>query len=233
MLLEIISTSLEDAVTAERSGANRLELCSAMTETGLTPSLGLIEAVVGAVQIPVNVIVRPHSRSFHYDKHDLAVMAADIRHIKKAGAAGIVIGALTEERKVDTEAISYLLEEAEGLDVTFHRAFDDIEVEDQLEALETIAQFPQIQRILTAGGQAPAPQSAEQLKKLVDRSKNTSVNIMAGYGMTPESLKTLVPATGVTEVHFGSAARVNRSFAHPIDPGVIETIIRDLKQLSE
>ncbi|GIP35162.1 hypothetical protein J2TS4_43720 [Paenibacillus sp. J2TS4] len=231
MILEIIATSVADAIAAERSGAHRLELCAAMSETGLTPSIGLIEAVVGAVQIPVNVIVRPHSRSFYYNDQELSVMAADIRHIKRAGAAGIVIGALTEEKKVDTEAISRLLNEAEGLDVTFHRAFDDIE--DQLEALETIALFPQIRRILTAGGQAPAPQSAEQLKRLVDSAKNTSVNIMAGYGMTPESVATLVPATGLTEVHFGSAARVNRSFTHPIDSAAIETILSDLKRLSE
>ena len=134
MILEIIARSLADAIAAELSGADRLELCVALTEGGLTPSLGLAEAVVGWVEIPVNVIVRPHSRTFQYDDRDLAVMMADIRHIKCTGAAGIVIGALTQENKVDTRAISQLLNEAEGLDATFHRAFDD--VIDQVQAME-------------------------------------------------------------------------------------------------
>ena len=231
MILEIIATSLKDAIAAERSGADRLELCVALSEGGLTPSLGLIESVLKGVNIPVHVIVRPHSRTFHYDEFDLAVMSEDIHHIKQAGAAGIVIGALTEEKKVDTHSISHLLKAAGDMNVTFHRAFD--EIADQLEAFEVISHIPQIQRILTSGGQAPAPESTDQLKKLVEMSQNSSVRILAGNGMNPESLSTLVSATGLKEVHFGSAVRFNQSFMSPIDPTVIAGIKRNLKQLSE
>lgn len=226
MILEVIATSLEDAIAAEQGGADRLELCAALSEDGLTPSLGLVEEIVDGVGIPVNVIVRPHNLGFFYDANDLAVMEADIRHIKRAGAAGIVIGALTNENKVDTAAISRLLHEAEGMDVTFHRAFDV--VEKQMDALEIIAGFPQIRRILTAGGQLPAPQSAGQLKRLVEQSEDMTVQIMAGYGMTLESLPTLISKTGVKEVHFGSGVRVNRSFVHPIDPELIVEIKKAL-----
>ena len=231
MMLEIIATSVTDAIAAERSGADRLELCAALSEGGLTPSLGMVEAVVQAVDIPVHVIVRPHSRTFHYDESDLAVMLADIRYIKQAGAAGIVVGVLNEDNKVNTGALSRFLQEAGEMKVTFHRAFDDID--DQLEALEVIASFPQIQRILTSGGQAPAPEAAEQLKKLVDKSRNTSVRILAGNGMSPETLSALVTATGLEEVHFGSAVRVNRSFAHPIDEAVLAGVKSELLQLGE
>lgn len=231
MMLEIIATSLVDAIAAERAGADRLELCAALTEGGLTPSLGLIEAVVQGVDIPVHVIVRPHSRTFQYDEEDIAVMLADIRHIKNAGAAGIVIGALDENNKVNTEAISRLLAESGEMNITFHRAFD--EIADQLEALEVIATFPQIQRILTSGGHAPAPESADQLKKLVDKSKDTSIRILAGNGMSPETLLPLLTATGLEEVHFGSAVRINRSFMYPIDETSIAIIKNTLKQCSE
>ncbi|WP_342504864.1 copper homeostasis protein CutC [Sporosarcina sp. FSL K6-2383] len=229
MMLEIIATSVADAIAAERSGADRLELCAALSEGGLTPSLGLVKAVVQAVDIPVHVIVRPHSRTFQYVESDLVVMLADIRYIQKAGAAGIVIGVLDEDNKVNAEALSRLLQEAGEMKVTFHRAFDDID--DQLEAIEVIASFPQIQRILTSGGQAPAPEAAEQLKKLVDKSRNTSVRILAGNGMSPETLSVLVKATGLEEVHFGSAVRVNRSFMHPIDEAVITGVKSELMQL--
>lgn len=231
MMLEIIATNVADAIAAERSGADRLELCAALSEGGLTPSLGLVEAVVQAVGIPVHVIVRPHSRTFQYDESDLTVMLTDIRYIKQAGAAGIVIGVLTEDNKVNTEALSRLLNEAGEMKVTFHRAFDDIE--DQLEALEVISRYPQIQRILTSGGQTPAPEAAEQLKKLVDKSRDTSVCILAGNGMNPETLSALVKETGLEEVHFGSAVRVNRSFMNSIDEAVLAGVKSELLQLGE
>lgn len=222
MKLEIIATSLQDAIAAEQAGADRLELCSALTEGGLTPSLGLIESVAEGVSIPVHVIVRPHSRTFNYDEADMQVMLADIHHIRQTKAAGIVIGVLDEKNRVDTVNLKRLLDVSGDLNVTFHRAFD--EIEDQLEAIDMIGDFPQIQRILTSGGQAPAPQSKEQIRTLVDKTKNTSVTILAGNGMSPEGLSEFVEATGVTEVHFGSAVREHKSFQYPIDPDVIDRI---------
>lgn len=230
LILEVIATSLEDAVVTEQAGADRIELCSALSEDGLTPSLGLIKAVVEGVKIPVNVIVRPHNRGFYYTADDLAVMLTDIGYIKRIGAAGIVVGALTQDNKVDTQAISLLLKEAEGLDVTFHRAFDF--VDDQFAALETIAGFAQINRILTSGGQAPAPESAEKLKKLVEKCEDKSIQILVGNGVTPESLSSLVEETGVKEVHLGSGVRVNRSFMHPVDAEIVAAVKNNLKQLS-
>lgn len=221
MLLEVIATSVEDAVVAERAGADRLELCAALSEGGLTPSFGLIESVLEVVDIPVHVMVRPHNRGFHYTKHDVAVMKKDIQMIQTLGAAGIVIGSLTTYGVVDQEMLAALLEETEGLAVTFHRAFD--EIEDQLAALNILAKFPQIQQVLTAGGQLPAPQSVEQLKKLVQHEK---VSILAGYGLTVEALPELLSETGVQQVHFGSGVRVNQSFMYPIDPDKIKAIKR-------
>lgn len=222
MKLEIIATSLQDALAAEQAGADRLELCSALTEGGLTPSLGLIEAVVEGVSIPVHVIVRPHSRTFNYDEADMQVMLADIHHIRQTKAAGIVIGVLDEKNRVDTVNLKRLLDASGNLNITFHRAFD--EIENQLGAIEIIGDFPQIQRILTSGGQAPAPKSKEKIRSLVDKTKNTSVTILAGNGMSPEGLSEFIEATGVTEVHFGSAVRQQQSFQYSINPDVIASI---------
>ena len=100
MLLEIIATCVDDAITAEQNGADRLELITAITEGGLTPGIGLVEEVVKAVQIPVHVMVRPHSRSFVYNEHDIATMIAEVKAIRKAGAAGVVIGMLTRKERL-------------------------------------------------------------------------------------------------------------------------------------
>lgn len=229
MKLEIIATSLVDAIVAEQAGADRLELCSALTEGGLTPSLGLIEAVVSGVTVPVHVIIRPHSRTFTYDEEDIAVMLADIRYTLQAGAAGIVIGVLDDANKIDTSTLTRFLKEVGDMNVTFHRAFD--EINDQIEALEILAGYPQIQRVLTSGGQAPAPQSIEKIKKLVDNSRHTKIKILAGNGLVPEGIAAFVARTGVTEVHFGSAIRQNRSFNYPISPAVISEVKRELNSL--
>lgn len=122
--LEVIALDAADAQAAEQGGADRIELVSAMSEGGLTPSYGLIEQVISRVSIPVYVMIRPHSRSFCYSADDLQVMTQDIRVSRELGAAGIVIGALTDEGEVDCSFLQTCLLSAKGLGVTFHRAID-------------------------------------------------------------------------------------------------------------
>lgn len=230
MILEVIATRVSDAVAAEKGGANRIELVTGIREGGLTPSYGLIEETVHSVSIPVNVMVRPHSISFQYDENDVRTMLADIRKIRSTGAAGIVIGALTQDRKIDVETLQFLLEEAGELDVTFHRAFD--EVDDQLAALETLSQFPAIKRILTSGGKPSVLQATEQMSRLVRAARQTHVNILAGAGLTVETVGAFVRQTGVNEVHFGSGVRQKGDAAAPIVPERV-TAIRSLFETME
>ncbi|MFB9326743.1 copper homeostasis protein CutC [Paenibacillus aurantiacus] len=222
MLVEVIATNIADVRAAGAYGADRIELVTGIAEGGLTPSLGLIEAAAAVSAIPVQVMVRPHSQSFCYDNADLAVMRRDIAAIRQAGAAGIVIGVLDERGAVDVPALETLLAAAGDLDVTFHRAFD--ETADQLVALRTLAAYPQIRRILTAGGQRPAPQAVQQLAALAEAAADTHLRILAGYGLSAETVAVVVQGSGVHEVHFGSAAREDGSFARPISRERIEAI---------
>ncbi|TYP75460.1 copper homeostasis protein CutC [Paenibacillus methanolicus] len=222
MLVEVIATNIADVRAAGAYGADRIELVTGIAEGGLTPSLGLIEAAAAVSSIPVQVMVRPHSQSFRYDSADLAVMRRDIAAVRQAGAAGIVIGALDELGAVDVPALDTLLAAAGELDVTFHRAFD--EAADQFAALRTLAGYPQIRRILTSGGPNPAPQSVERLAALVAASEGTHLRILAGYGLSAETVADVVRGGGVHEVHFGSAARENGSFALPISRARIQAI---------
>jgi copper homeostasis protein len=218
MVLEVIALSATDVMIAQRCGADRIELVTGIAEGGLTPSLGLIEEAIAAATIPVNVMIRPHSRSFCYNDEDVAVMLRDIEMIRRTGASGIVIGALTPEGKVDVTTLEKLLQAAGELDITFHRAFDA--AHDQLEALELLARYPRIGRILTSGGQAPAPQAIPRLRALnvasASRKPISGPRIMAGHGLTPETLELLLRETGVEEVHFGSAIHEDRTFGSPI-----------------
>lgn len=216
MRLEVIATDLTDAKQAAMHGADRIELVMGIAEGGLTPSCGLIEEVVRQVAIPAYVMIRPHSRSFCYTRDDLEVMVKDIQVVKRLGAPGVVLGALTELKTIDEVALQLLLEAAEGLDVTFHRAFD--EVRDQEEALATLLQYRQVTRILTSGGQRSALDAIPQMAKLVQMAQGTHLTILAGSRLTVESLPAFIEQTGVQEVHFGSGVRVDCRSLEPIDP---------------
>lgn len=118
-ILEVIAVDAADAQAAEQGGADRIELVSAMTEGGLTPSYGLIEQVVSKVSIPVYVMIRPHNRSFCYSADDLQVMTRDIHVARELGCAGIVIGALTHEGEIHRSFLQACLLSAQGLELRF------------------------------------------------------------------------------------------------------------------
>jgi len=109
-MIEIIAATPEDARRIEACGADRIELVSALSEGGLTPSYAIIEITVKSVTIPVNVMIRPHSKSFVYTREEIEIMKEDIHVAKELGANGVVIGALDEKRKIHEafiEAQSY------------------------------------------------------------------------------------------------------------------------------
>ena len=216
MILEVIATCVDDAVTAEKYGVDRLELITAITEGGLTPGIGMVQEVLKAVSVPVHVMVRPHSRSFVYTKHDIDTMTAEIKAIRNAGAAGVVLGALTPDGRVDEPSLAFMLEAAGDMQVTFHRAFD--ELEDQFEGLNTLKRYRQITRILTSGGPKPAPESVPRIRELVARAKGSQLCILAGSGLHHDMIREFIQLTGVDEVHFGSAVRYHKSGLQAIDP---------------
>src|SRR5690606_17406668 len=210
MILEVIATSVSDAIIAERNGAHRIELISGICEGGVTPSYGLIEQVVSAVSIPVHVMVRPHANTFCYDAYDVEVMLSDIQTIRGLQAAGIVLGPLTADNRIDEATLKKLLLASEGLSVTYHRAFD--EISDQLGALHSLSAYPRIKRILTSGGKSSVIQAIDRIQQLRAASLGTSIGLLAGGGVTLETLDQFIKATGIEEIHMGTGVR------HHLDP---------------
>ncbi|MGE8160510.1 copper homeostasis protein CutC [Paraburkholderia sp. NPDC080076] len=215
VLLEVIATTVADARLAAQAGADRLELVTAMGEGGLTPSLGLIEAVVAAVEIPVNVIVRPHSRSFVYDADDYAVMLRDVRAVKAAGANGVVIGMLNAAGEIDREGLARAIDAADGLAVTFHRAFD--EARDLRQSLDVLLGFEAVTNVLTSGGQASVLHAEATIRELVQQAAGSQCTVLAGAGLTVDAITGFVSRTRVDAVHFGSGVRVNSNGLAPVD----------------
>ncbi|MFM0122855.1 MULTISPECIES: copper homeostasis protein CutC [unclassified Paraburkholderia] len=215
VLLEVIATTVADARLAAQAGADRLELVTGMGEGGLTPSLGLIEAVVAAVEIPVNVIVRPHSRSFVYDADDYAVMLRDVRAVKATGANGVVIGMLNAAGEIDREGLARAIDAADGLAVTFHRAFD--EARDLRQSLDVLLGFEAVTNVLTSGGQPSVLHAEATIRELVQQAAGSQCTVLAGAGLTVDAIAGFVSRTQVEAVHFGSGVRVNSNGLAPVD----------------
>jgi len=216
VILEVIATSVLDAKLAQEHGADRIELISGIVEGGVTPSIGLIEQVVKAVDIPVNVMLRPHANGFRYDEDDLGVMARDAGIIRESGAAGIVMGVLDERGEIDTSALEMLLNETGKLAVTFHRAFD--ELQDRRSALELLSRYPAIRKILTSGGKPSVLDAKEEIAELAKLSEGRSLALLAGSGLGVETLDEFIRQTQVREVHMGTGVRRNGRALEPIDP---------------
>src|SRR5699024_7433813 len=118
---------------------------------------------------------------FIYNDDDLTVMKKDIQVVKELGANGIVIGALTADDVIDEAVLKQLLDVADGLDITFHKAFEF--ARNQEEALECLAGYPQVKRILTSAGQQPAPEAPQKMRELMQLAKQTHLDIMPGGGL--------------------------------------------------
>ncbi|MHA0857213.1 copper homeostasis protein CutC [Paenibacillus sp. CMAA1364] len=220
MILEVIATSVEDAILAQRHGADRIELISGIMEGGVTPSIGLIEKVLQAIQIPVHVMVRPHANSFCYNESDLAVMTRDMECIRNLGPAGVVLGTLTADKHINTTALEMLIREAGQMKVIFHRAFD--ELQDQSTALLELARYPEIKGVLTSGGTPSVLNAKEQIKALVQQCENIPIDIMAGSGLNVAVLDGFITHTGVKQVHLGTGVRIDGQALAPIDPDKVE-----------
>lgn len=226
-VLEVIATTPEDAMIAGQAGADRIELIAAQQEGGLTPSLGLIEYITESVHIPVNVMVRPHSRHFVYDHAELSSMVRDIRHISRTGAAAIVTGVLTKDRQIDIIALERLLDAADGKPFTFHRAFD--ELDDLERGLEILSRYPQITHILTSGGQPSVLQAVDQMIALNRLATQYPIRLIAGAGLTLQTLAQFVKDTLIQEFHLGSAMRINSDINLSLDPARIAEAQRILQ----
>ncbi|MGV6989685.1 copper homeostasis protein CutC [Testudinibacter sp. P80/BLE/0925] len=200
MLIEVCVDNIESLHTAQKCGASRIELCGALALGGITPNYGLIESAVAAAQIPLYLMIRPRAGDFLFSAEEVKIMQADIRLAQQCGLQGVVIGALTDKAEIDIATCRRLLDAADGLGVTFHRAFDLCR--DPQTALEQIIELG-CERLLTSGQQQSAVQGAALIRQLV-RQADDRISIMPGAGVNASNAWQILQITGAQELHLSA-----------------------------
>ena len=215
MIVEICANSFESAMAAQSGGADRIELCTQLAVGGLTPSHHLIKKVMSELSIPIHVLIRPRKGNFCYSKEELNIMKNDIEFCKYLGCSGVVGGVLRSDLTIDLIAIKQLIEAADGLDFTFHRAFDC--VKDPLVSLENLIDL-KIKRVLSSGLKPSAIEGISLLSEM-NKIANQQIEIMPGSGINLDNVLQF-KNKGFTSIHLSATQQPEKKSASYFEGGV-------------
>jgi copper homeostasis protein len=202
-LLEVIVTSVEDAVAAEAGGADRLEIVRELLSDGLTPSWELVDQITKTVRIPARVMLRERADFVAGNQDDARLLQSIARRFSRLPIDGFVLGFLSEGR-IDRAAVRAVLAGAPGMRATFHRAFEA--AESPIDEIEALIEIEAIDRVLTSGGEGSWPQRAARLEAFQNASAGR-LTVIAGGDMTAEGVRLIARDCSVREFHIGRAAR--------------------------
>ncbi|KAF2134564.1 hypothetical protein P153DRAFT_329017 [Dothidotthia symphoricarpi CBS 119687] len=194
-MLEIACFNLASVTVATKAGADRIELCDDYLAGGVTPSITSRNNITEAITIPINIMIRPRAGHFNYSTAEFEQMKSDIK-LHKSWANGFVFGILDSTNRVD-ERNQELVQLADPLPCTFHRAID--EVEDLDEAVETVIAYG-FKSILTSGGMKNAIQGAERVAVL-QKTHGEKIQLILGGGVRGINALELKRKTGVDWLH--------------------------------
>ena len=223
-ILEVCTGSLQSVINAVKGGAQRIELCSALSLDGLTPSLGLIKTVRKMFpKLTIHTLIRVREGDFCDNEGEIKVMETDIKEILSYTDA-IVCGALTADGDIDIATTRRLIDACEGKPFTFHRAFDVCR--NPLKALDELAAL-HCTRVLTSGQAPTAETGIPALKEYIKHTEGR-MTILPGGGVTPLNAKKILAETGATEIH-GSASGVVESGRKETLTEVVAQILQQIK----
>lgn len=201
-LLEICVDDADGVAAVVAAGADRIELCGALGLGGLTPSAALVAHAVES-GVPVHAMVRPRDGDFRFGAADITLATDEIRRLVAMGVAGVVVGAMADDRRLDLDLLARWRDAAAGVAIVLHRAVDL--VADPVEAVEQVAALG-YDHILTSGGAATAEQGADVIASMVEAAAGR-LSIIAGSGVSADNVATLIARTGVDAVHASASVR--------------------------
>ncbi len=214
VLVEACCDSVHTARVAQAFGADRIELCGP-GDGGTTPSLGLMARCRDQIDVPLHVMIRPHTEGFFYGEEDVDIMCNDILTAKSLGIDGVVIGPLHSDATVHALQLAELITAARPLQVVFHRAFD--QTRNVMASLDTLISLG-VNAVLTSGQARSALDGADTLAALHERAEGR-LSIMAGGNVRSHNVREIVARAGVRAVH-----------ARATDPMIVRGVVQALAQ---
>ena len=227
-MIEVCVDSLEGAIRAAESGADRIELSEQLQVGGVSPSEQLIQAVRNAIQIPIIVLIRCRAGDFYFDSKEQKQMVADAQRAVELGANGIAIGGLTKQNELDLVFLKSLIDLQLPCEWVMHRAFDT--VQDPKKGIEELVQLG-FHRILTSGGPNHACEGIPALKCLVEYSAGR-IEILPAGGIDSNNAGDILSLTGCNQLHgsFRSSTLSSGPIRLP-DATTIQTVSKLIKAL--
>lgn len=213
--LEICAADIASVKAAADGGADRIELCAALSEGGLTPSEGFIRKALEEKRLKVNVLIRPRSGNFVYSPAEKEIILSDIALCRRLGANGVVIGALLPDGSLDTDFCREMLASAGEMETTFHRAFDVCSSPDK--TLEQLIELG-FTRILTSGQESSAMQGAANIRRIAGLADGR-ILIMAGAGVNPGNIADLKSESQADDFHASARTAMKTESTNKVSMG--------------
>lgn len=202
MKIELCAASVEAVKLAKKMDFDRIELCQNLEQGGMTPSPGFIEYSL-AYGLETHVLIRPRSGGFYYTQDEIEIMLRDILECKTIGANGVVVGALNEYGLIDEYVLELMVEKASGMQITFHRAFDDCM--DWKKGLDTLMKNG-VNRVLTSGMAKNAETGIPILKQMMQYASG-KIEIMVGGGINAVNVNHILKEVQPDAVHFSGTIK--------------------------
>ncbi len=220
MKVELCAASIEAIKLAKELNFDRIELCQNLEQGGMTPSPGFVEYAL-AYGLETHVLIRPRSGGFRYSDEELEIILRDVMDCKSVGAHGVVVGVLDQSDQICRRSMELILRKADGMDVTFHRAFDDTyEFEKSLDVLIDLG----VTRVLSAGLARDVDLGLPVLKGMREYAKDR-IEIMTGGGVNANNIVKLKDDVKPSAIHFSGTNKTT------VDEGSMfsETILKPNK----
>lgn len=202
-VVEVIASSVSDAIEAQRGGAGRLEVIRDFHRGGLTPPVKLVRDILDTVTLPVRVMLREGESYEVVSEAEREKLCAAAKEFSGLSVDGVVLGFL-RQGEIDVALTERVLSCAPNLSATFHHAFE--EAEDPFTAIRVLKGLKQVDRILTSGGTGQWSRKIQRLSRYHDEA-GPEIEILAGGGIDQEAIRRICQATSISEFHVGRAAR--------------------------
>ncbi|XP_015048192.2 copper homeostasis protein cutC homolog, partial [Drosophila yakuba] len=212
--LEVCVDSIRSAFAAEAGGASRIELCSALGEGGLTPSIGTLKTLKETLTMPIYCMLRPRrGTDFVYSDEEMCALLTDMDLLRENGADGFVFGSLNPDRSINVDQCRHVLLASGGLPVTFHRAFDLTDQKSMDENVHLLRELG-FRRLLSSGFRPTAADGVDCLAQLIAKHQRDFI-VMPGAGIKVSNLEEILTVSRCLEFHASAQDTAGEDYVAP------------------